>query len=151
VGSICLAPHSADLLNNEIDYRKEKVRPVLLKTSSAKKSLHSPLKSSSDCSKNIQVFDDKTQICSGYSSFAVPGYCQSVAGASWISIKHHYHLNDVSDILQLQGVQSFGADCGFGRPAVATEVTSFLPWIESVVFPHQNGEINLSTSTKFKG
>jgi Trypsin len=138
VGPICLAPHSADLLDNDIFYGKKKVKPVFLKTSGVQNYMHSPLNSSSDCSKNIHTFNTKTQICSGYSSFAVPGYCQSVAGASWITIEKTTHLSKVSDVLHLQGVHSFGADCGFGTPAVATEVTPFLPWIESVVFPNQN-------------
>jgi hypothetical protein len=34
------------------------------------------------------------------------------------------------------GINSFGVDCGFGIPLVTSRVASFIPWIDSIVYPN---------------
>jgi secreted trypsin-like serine protease len=34
----------------------------------------------------------------------------------------------------LDGVISYGDDCGFGSPIVATDVLSYISWIDSIMY-----------------
>jgi hypothetical protein len=34
------------------------------------------------------------------------------------------------------GVNSMGVDCGFGIPLITSRVASFIPWIDSILYPN---------------
>jgi secreted trypsin-like serine protease len=40
------------------------------------------------------------------------------------------------------GLSSFGDDCGFGTPIVATKVSAYIDWIDSIMFSSSNAEKN---------
>jgi Trypsin len=127
----------ADLSDvNKLDFETTKIFNILARPVSA-----------ANCSKLIQKItntseiDESTQLCAGNSRFAVPGVCESVAGGPWIMEGLNEDSNGyIIRIPYLVGVQSFGVDCGFGIPAVASNVTSFIPWIDSVLYPVRNPE-----------
>jgi hypothetical protein len=37
------------------------------------------------------------------------------------------------------GINSFGVECGFGIPLVTSRVSSFIPWMDSIVYPNARG------------
>lgn len=39
----------------------------------------------------------------------------------------------------VMGINSYGNDCGFGFPAVATKVNDYIPWIDSIIFAEPLG------------
>jgi hypothetical protein len=49
-------------------------------------------------------------------------------------------------------VNSIGVDCGFGIPLVASRVSSFIPWIDSIMYPNARKiEENDGIKTKYNG
>jgi hypothetical protein len=45
-----------------------------------------------------------------------------------------------------------GVDCGFGIPLVASKTSSFIPWIDSVMYPKAKKIIeNVEIKSKFNG
>jgi hypothetical protein len=45
-----------------------------------------------------------------------------------------------------------GVDCGFGIPLVATKISSFIPWIDSVMYPKAKKIIeNVEIKSKLNG
>jgi hypothetical protein len=101
---------------------------------------------------NITAIDDSTQICGGNGRFIIPGSCQNVAGGSWVNKgRKNCYGEYTEEIPYLLGVESFGVDCGFGIPAVASNVSSFIPWIDSVLYPDKNIEpINSKVAGDFR-
>jgi hypothetical protein len=45
-----------------------------------------------------------------------------------------------------------GVDCGFGIPLVATKISSFIPWIDSIMYPRAKKIIeNVEIKSKLNG
>jgi secreted trypsin-like serine protease len=68
-----------------------------------------------------------TQMCAGHPSRDT---CQGDSGGP-LQIKLHYESKLVPFVV---GITSFGPEpCGVDKPAIYTRVSSYIPWIESIV------------------
>lgn len=74
-----------------------------------------------------QIIDN--QLCIQNDLFAVPGICELDIGGP--VERKIWGFNEYDSYVF--GVNSFGNNCGFGTPVVATRVSSYTDWIESNV------------------
>uniref|UniRef100_A0A6E8W4X7 Peptidase S1 domain-containing protein n=1 Tax=Anopheles coluzzii TaxID=1518534 RepID=A0A6E8W4X7_ANOCL len=78
--------------------------------------------------------------CFGVDEFIVPGSCDLLLGGP-------------IEATGLKGMNIFGNDCGFGKPAVALNFVSHKSWLESVILPTKSlrdKSINTDTETDMK-
>ena len=73
----------------------------------------------------------KNQLCAGNSLFLVPKSCELDVGGA---VEREIHRYD-RFWYHIFGINSFGIDCGFGYPAVASRISSHFDWINSNIVP----------------
>lgn len=44
-------------------------------------------------------------------------------------------INKATCMFHIAGVVSFGLGCGLGAPGIYTRVSTYVPWIENIVWP----------------
>lgn len=71
-----------------------------------------------------------SQFCAGNTLSLIPGTCELKHGGS--IERETWHFDKYFPYIY--GINSHGKDCGYGKPAVFTKISEFVPWIESVVF-----------------
>jgi Trypsin len=81
------------------------------------------------------------QICMKNSEPIVHGTCE-VSHGGGVHQKLHFYNHDISFVY---AINSFGDNCGFNTPIVATKVQPYLGWINSVVFGIDNSKLNFSS------
>uniref|UniRef100_A0A336N0F4 CSON009918 protein n=1 Tax=Culicoides sonorensis TaxID=179676 RepID=A0A336N0F4_CULSO len=87
------------------------------------------------CSKFYELdgiqLNEERQVCYGnIDYYLIPDACQIALGAPlarefWTSDRYHSFI---------VGLPMHGNDCGFGFPAIATKISHYIDWIDSVIF-----------------
>lgn len=88
----------------------------------------------SNCDKfyeSEQLELSENQICYGNDLYIAPNSCQLNWGGP---IERKYHGLSTSFLPYQLGINIHGNDCGFGFPAVATRVSQYIDWVDSVIF-----------------
>ncbi|XP_052132061.1 serine protease snake-like, partial [Frankliniella occidentalis] len=85
-----------------------------------------------DMQKVPRGLEDATQLCAGGGEHN-RDTCQGDSGGP-LQMRAN-PSNDITCIYRIVGVVSFGPPCGLGKPGIYTRVASYVPWIESVVWP----------------
>lgn len=87
-------------------------------------------KTCNDFYKDDSLSISDNQVCYGNSLYIVPDSCQLDYGGP---IERKYW--PISRYFPYQvGINIYGNDCGFGYPAVATRVSKYIDWIDTVIF-----------------
>lgn len=86
---------------------------------------------------------EDTQLCAGGGSHG-RDTCQGDSGGP---LQTRANARDSTTcIYRILGVVSFGPPCGFGKPAIYTRVSAYVPWIERIVWPaSDSGCFNATT------
>jgi hypothetical protein len=107
-----------------------------------------PLTNNTDCISEYQTtgnvaynINPEYQICLKNRVFIVPGSCDVSRGGG-VYQKLNFYYQQVSYVY---AINSFGDNCGFGTPIVATKIQPHLAWINSVVFGNAPSKLAFSS------
>lgn len=79
--------------------------------------------------KGLSVSDN--QLCYGNSIYLAPDSCQIEQGGSlerkYYAMTSHFYTFQI-------GINNYGNDCGYGYPMVATQISKYIDWIDSLIF-----------------
>lgn len=87
------------------------------------------------------------QLCFENSLYIVPNSCELDQGGP-VGRKYH-SLSETFFPYQL-GISIHGRDCSFGYPAVATRVSRYIDWIDSIIFVKKPAQASLGVSDACK-
>lgn len=91
-------------------------------------------RSSNIASEECEIYHKRpgeNQLCYGNSLYVVPGSCTLDQGGPIVKPLNNSKFK--SAYYQI-GINIEGKDCGFGYPTIATRVSRYIDWIDSVIF-----------------